>query len=131
MKLYINELAPWEKKRKFFDDQIYRREMVHGVDKMNKALKAQLVSNIINSEETVIGQQKISEGLDSLADSLGSIENGINSIGAVFEWGISEIVWQMEQNRQVLKQILEVLMAPLDTQAKERKKRADKAFANE
>jgi tetratricopeptide (TPR) repeat protein len=39
-------------------------------------------------------------------------------------------VWQIEQNRAVLKTILEVLSAPLDTQAKELRKRAEEAYAN-
>jgi tetratricopeptide (TPR) repeat protein len=39
-------------------------------------------------------------------------------------------VWQIEQNRAVLKSILEVLMAPIDTQAKERRKRAEEAYVN-
>ena len=53
------------------------------------------------------------------------VEQGINELRAAFEWGISEVVWQIEQNRKYLRNILEVLMAPLDTRARERRRRAE------
>ena len=49
---------------------------------------------------------------------------------ASFDFGISEVVWQIEQNRRLLQDILEILAAPLDTQAKELKCRADEAYSN-
>lgn len=44
--------------------------------------------------------------------------------------GFTEIVWQLEQQRFVLEDILRVLQAPLDTQAKELRKRAENAYKN-
>ena len=64
------------------------------------------------------------------SEGFNRVTDGMSSLQASFEWGISEVVWQIEQNRNVLINILEVLMAPLNTQAKERRKRAEEAYAN-
>ena len=130
MPLYINKLAPWEEKRDYLQEQVFRNDMSHNIGNIGKALKKQLALGIQHSKDILISQERISEGIDNLAESLGSIKDGVNAIGAILEWVFSEIVWQLEQNREYLKQIVEVLMAPLDTQARERKKRAEKALAN-
>lgn len=130
MPLYINKLAPWEEKRDYLQEQVFRNDMSHNIGNVDKALKKQLALDIKHSKDILISQERISEGIDNLADSLGSIKDGVNEIGAILEWGFSEIIWQLEQSREYLKQIVEVLMAPLDTKARERKKRAEKALAN-
>jgi tetratricopeptide (TPR) repeat protein len=80
-----------------------------------------------NTNAIIASQDNLREGIDNLAYR---IEDGMEGLKAAFEFGISEVVWQIEQNRQVLKNILEVLMALLDTQAKELRSRAEDAYAN-
>ncbi|ETR65420.1 MAG: hypothetical protein OMM_06049 [Candidatus Magnetoglobus multicellularis str. Araruama] len=89
-------------------------------------LKAQSIA----ANEIVSSQNRIREGVDILSYQLGDVNNGMQGLKAAFEFGISEVVWQIEQNREVLKNILEVLLAPLDTQAKELRKRAEEAYSN-
>lgn len=124
------ELTPWEKRNEYYQNvqlgkNIKKQTEVlsHQTKEMLKA-KAELANQIISS------QQRISEGIDNVVYGLERVEEGIYGLRAAFEFGISEVVWQIEQNREILENILEVLRAPLDTAAKELRKRAEDAYAN-
>jgi tetratricopeptide (TPR) repeat protein len=93
---------------------------------IDRVVKAQIetADNIIVSQERIISEiDRAALGIDRVAD-------GLESLAATFEWGFSELVWQLEEQREILRDILRVLQAPLDTQAKELKKRAEYAYRN-
>jgi len=85
----------------------------------------QAADDIIASQEQARKELKaeLSLGIDDIVE-------GLDGMKSTFEWGFSELVWQIEKQREVLKGILETLQKPLDTQAKELKKRADRAYRN-
>ena len=87
-------------------------------------------AQLASTSAVIVSHDRIEEGIDSLAYAVQDVEQGICGLKAAFEWGISEVVWQIELSRKVLTNILQVLMAPLDTQAKELRKRAEEAYAN-
>lgn len=78
----------------------------------------------------IVSQNRISSGIDETTLGIDRLYDGLESLAAAFDWGFSELVWQLEQQREVLTNILERLELPLDTQAKELKKRAEKAYRN-
>ncbi len=47
------------------------------------------------------------------------IGNGILGIKAAFEWGISDVVWQIEQDRVRLKDILKTLYTSFSKRTRE------------
>jgi len=128
--LYLNELAPWERKNEYYHTIQLGKDIKKQTNIINNQTKAMIASQIASTNAIISSQERISEGIDVVACGIDRVEQGIYELKATFEWGISEVVWQIEQNRAVLKDILEVLMAPLDTQAKERRKRAEEAYAN-
>lgn len=130
MPLYLNELAPWERKNEYYHTIQLGKDVKKQTNIINNQTKAMIASQIASTNAIISSQERISEGIDVVACGIDRVEQGIYELKATFEWGISEVVWQIEQNRAVLKDILEVLMAPLDTQAKERRKRAEEAYAN-
>lgn len=130
MKLYLNELAPWERKDEYFRHIQLGKDVKSQTAILQDAINNQTRAQLASSSAIIASQERISEGLGELSVGFDRIEQGIESLQATFEWGISEVVWQIEQNREVLKNILEILMSPIDTQAKERRKRAEKAFSN-
>ena len=130
MKLYLNELAPWERKKEYYSNIQLGKDVKEQTQIVNQQTKAMIASQIASTSAVIASQDRISEGIDSLSLGVEHVEQGIYELKSAFEWGISEVVWQIEQNREMLKDILEVLMAPLDTQAKERRKRAEEAYAN-
>ena len=130
MPLYLNELAPWERKNEYYHTIQLGKDVKEQTNIINNQTKAMIASQIASTNAVIASQERISEGIDAVVCGNDRVEEGIYELKAAFEWGISEVVWQIEQNRAVLKDILEVLMAPLDTQAKERRKRAEEAYAN-
>lgn len=132
--MYLNKLAPWEEKKQYH--QVIRlgnnlREQTEALKSASQAqVRAQLESanSIIASNEYV--SSVIEKGLDELSVGINDISNGLYGLRSAFEWGISEVVWQIEQSNKYLRDILEVLMAPLDTKAKELKRRAEDAYSN-
>lgn len=130
MPLYLNELAPWERKNEYYHTIQLGKDVKEQTNIINKQTKAMIASQIASTNAIIASQERISEGIDAVVCGVDRVEQGIYELKSVFEWGISEVVWQIEQNRAVLKDILEVLMEPLDTQAKERRKRAEEAYAN-
>jgi hypothetical protein len=110
-------------------------ELGKDVDTLIRILKhqtdAKLASQAASANAIIVSQDSIREGIHNLSYGIESIAEGLDGLKAAFEFGISEVLWQIEQQREVLKSILEVLMAPLDTEAKELRRRAEDAYAND
>jgi len=84
-------------------------------------------SQVEAANAIIISQARIADKIDI---ETREITEGFQELQATFDWGFTELIWQIEQQREVLKDILKVLQAPLDTQAKELKKRAEYAYRN-
>lgn len=91
-----------------------------------KIVSAQLKA----ADRIIVSQDRIASGIDKVAVGVDRVADGLEGLASAFEWGFSEMVWQLEQQRTILEEILKVLQAPLDTQAKELKKRAENAYWN-
>jgi tetratricopeptide (TPR) repeat protein len=59
-----------------------------------------------------------------------TIEDGFQGLRESFSWGLARICWQMEQDREVYRDILHTLQTPLATVALELRKRAETALMN-
>jgi len=130
MNLYLNELAPWERKNEYYRHIELGRDAREQTAVIKGQTEALIATQLASTNAIIASQERVAEGIDKVAYGVERVEQGIYELKAAFEWGISEVVWQIEQNRKVLRSILEVLMAPLDTQAKERRKRAENAYSN-
>ena len=89
------------------------------------------VDRVIDSQLTIAeNQEEISSALSDVSDELSRVGRGLEEIAMAITWGFEELARQMEQQRGVLNRILERIEAPLDTQAREMKKRAINAYKN-
>jgi tetratricopeptide (TPR) repeat protein len=70
----------------------------------------------------------ISDGLTHISAQVRQVSGEVEALRADFNWAMGALYWQMEAQQQQLKRILDVLQEPLDTQAKELRKRAVKAY---
>ncbi|MBA7620958.1 hypothetical protein ES703_28314 [subsurface metagenome] len=95
-------------------------------DQTNKIVKAQLKA----ADRIIVSQDRIADELSVISSELLDISGGIEEIQTTLDWGFSEVIWQLELQTEVIKNILKVIQAPLDTQAKELKERADEAYRN-
>ena len=141
MKSYINELAPWERKNEYFHNIQLGKDVRNQTALLQTALQKQAKQQLLSVNSIVASQNMVKSSIDEMKYSVSNltsvtekgffdVSKGLQGLQNSFEWGISEVVWQIEQNRKILKNILEVLMAPLDTQAKELRYRAEEAYAN-
>lgn len=134
MPLYLNELAPWERKNEYFSKIELGKDIKEQAQAVaaatNQLVAAQLATanSIVASQEYI--RETISSGVNKIACGIDGVKQGLEGMQSSFEFGISEVVWQLEQNRQSLRDILDVLSAPLDTQSKELRRRAEDAYAN-
>lgn len=89
------------------------------------------IGAIIGSTNSIIASQhRIAEGIDKAYLQRERAINSLEEAKAIFEWGFSDIIWTLEQQRDVLLDMLNVLQQPLDTKAKELRKRGEEAFKN-
>ncbi len=123
-------LVPWKRKSVHYSAIQLGKDVKAQTKAISEQTEALVAVQIASANEIISSQERIEEGIDKVAYEIGRVEEGISGLKAAFEWGISEVVWQIEQNRHVLQGILQVLMAPLDTQAKELRRRAEDAYAN-
>ena len=130
MSLYLNELSPWERKQEYYNTIQLGKDVRTQTGVISRSTQAMIAAQMASTSVIIASRERISEGIDNLAYGVERVEQGIYGLQAAFEWGISEVVWQIEQNRKELRSILEVLSAPLDTQAKELRKSAEEAYAN-
>jgi tetratricopeptide (TPR) repeat protein len=93
---------------------------------IDRVVKAQIET----ADNIIVSQERIRSEIDRAALGIDRVAEGLDSLAAAFDWGFSELVWQLEEQREILRDILRVLQAPLDTQAKELKKRAEYAYRN-
>lgn len=134
MNLYLNELAPWERKHEYYNNIQLGKDLRSQTELISKQTKVLAATQIAATSRIIASPPRIEEiiqkGFSDFTCKMTDIVDGISGLKAAFEWGISEVVWQIEQNRVVLKDILQILMEPLDTQAKELKRRAVDAYSN-
>jgi len=126
----ITDLTSWERRQEYYNTIQLGKDVRTQTQVLSNATRAMLTAQAASTNAIITSQERIREGIEDLAYGIDEVREGIYGLKAAFEFGISEVVWQIEQNRTILKSILEVLMAPLDTQAKELRKRAEDAYAN-
>ncbi|MFN2453372.1 MAG: hypothetical protein ABR577_04050 [Pyrinomonadaceae bacterium] len=92
------------------------------------ALSGEVVSglNVLSSD--------ISRGFGALSNSIDfgfdRLANGIDQLNADFNLMMGDVIWKLEVQSDTLASILRTLQAPLDTQAKELRFRAEDAYQN-
>jgi len=127
---YLYTLSPWERRKEYYA----AIQLTEDVARLTEAISLQTGTRarqqLSAASEIVAGQASINEAVNLLALDVGEVARGVEGLQACFEWGISTLVWQIEQSRAELRSILQLLQAPLDTQAKERRRRAEEALAN-
>lgn len=130
MTKYLNELAPWESTNEYYSGIELGKKLSSQIDAIDKSTTKMVQTQLESAHSAIVSHDRIVEGLDAVACGVDRVADGIYGLRAAFEWGISKVVWQIEQNRKVLRSVLEVLSAPLDTQARELRARAEDAYAN-
>lgn len=139
-----SEIILYDRRRLLEENTLSNRALVRSSNKTQAAartiretlvsLNKDFQSSNRDSQEglsqLIASNERQEETLQDITNGVWDISDGIKALGSAFTWGIAEVLHQFETQRQELRQIVEVLEAPLETQAKELKKRAEDAYEN-
>ena len=128
MNAYLNKLAPWEIKQEYYRDIHLGEDVKIQTELLNKQTKAFISTKLASADSIIASQERISEGIDCSTYGIERVKKGIDELRAAFEWGIDDVVWQIESSKEILKSIFEVFNANVDTNAREVKKEAEEAY---
>jgi tetratricopeptide (TPR) repeat protein len=122
MSMSNQDLARFE--RRLADWEItHSMQFERGIDRIVDA-------NLKHTYRVIVSQERIESGIDKVALGIDKVANRLRNLESAFMWYHLDIVWRLELQRETLRRILEVLQAPLDTQAKELRKTAEDAYRN-
>jgi tetratricopeptide (TPR) repeat protein len=125
IKTYEIRFAEWKMIHPFLDTE----DIIKGMfiqQEVSRIVYAQLES----ADRIVVSQERLNQGIDKVAYNIERVNEGIDSLRSAFEWGLGAIIWKLEQQTEILQKILEVLQAPLETEALELRRRAENAYNN-
>jgi tetratricopeptide (TPR) repeat protein len=94
------------------------------VKQVNRVRAAQLEA----VDRIVVSQWDVKRGIAETARQVEEMVAGVEHLNSTFQWGLSEIIWQLEEQGDTLRRILEALQKPLTTQAIELRDRASRAY---
>jgi len=137
-----------------WNDYVNNRDLIIGFERAlakpssSRAIAIQLGgASYQNAREAGLGSlpDRVEVGLSTLGGELHSsirdightlefgldqLSEGIDQLNADFHVLMGDVVWRLENQNSTLKSILKTLQAPLDTAAKELRRRAEDAYQN-
>lgn len=124
----ILDLSPYERRNEYFKTVQLGSDVKTQNKLIAQAAKLQLESQLYNTDRIIASNDRISSYIEDLSHGIDGVVEGISELKATFEWGISEVVWQIEQNRKELESINAGIWHPFDAAARNKKELAQKAF---
>lgn len=82
------------------------------------------------ASRSFVSADRIHESLHLVSGQMRGVESAIGMLVSSVDSGFAEVSYELHVQSDYLKQILEVLQAPLDTQSRELRRRAQDAYAN-
>ena len=124
----ILDLSPYEKRKEYFSTVQVGSDTKKQNRLIAQAAILQLESQLYNTDRIIASNDRIASYVKDLSHGINGVVEGISELKATFEWGISEVVWQMEQNRKELASINAGIWHPFDAAARNKKELAQKAY---
>jgi tetratricopeptide (TPR) repeat protein len=109
--IYNKELAPWEKKPAYFKNVRfgYMENIQNNFLQIKEGMAIQNETFLKSANSDFITPETRQEALSFLILDDESISEGISGIKASFEWGISDVLWLIEQQRSIFKNLMNSL----------------------
>ena len=105
-KTYSKELAPWEQKSKHFKNvrSGYLKDIQQNIDMLLDGIRSQIQNRLESSKKIIVSNDIISDVIDYFSIDEAHVAQGILGAGPAFEWGVSDVLWKIEQNSSFFKQ---------------------------
>ena len=130
MDTYVKDLAPWEKKNKYYRDISLGKDTASQINAISNQTREMIASQISSKNELIASKKIANSVIDNFVYKTENVANGILGLKAAFEWGISDVVWQIELKNQELKNVLNVIYAPHGIRMKDFRRQAEEAYDN-
>jgi WD40 repeat protein len=125
----------WEE---YLEHQGFKDDIVNGLERQARDVVAAQAESTRSLDRgfgaLIAGQQEMNavlrDGFEAVSFGLDQIAEGIEALRADFDWAMGAVLWKLEMQQAVLRDILATLQAPLDTVAKELRRRAEDGYLN-
>ena len=106
--VFNKELSPWEKKPAFFRNVRfgYLEDIQKNIDALKEGIQTQNEAWLKSASTAFIHPDRRSEAQEFFQIDETDIAQGISGLKASFEWGISDVLWLIEQQRKDFQQLI-------------------------
>jgi hypothetical protein len=122
MLAYSREIISWEE---YLQKNPFDEDIKNGISRRDVALDTAIAPMQWITNDIIATHEQATEAIQKASEPT---KVGLIDLGACFDWGMGKVLWKFEIQEEQLTGILEPLQAPLDTQAKELRKRAEYAY---
>ncbi len=91
---------------------------------LEKQANEMIVVRMLSTSDIISCRKRSTEGVKD-------VKEGITGIKSAFRWRIADVIWQIEQNRTALQELLAIFDTSLTSKAKLLRKMGNRAFAND
>jgi len=130
MDRYLDKLAPWEKRKVYYSDI----KPGNNIKEMKEALKKQtqkmIAAQIVSADPIIASPERILDAADDIEYDISSIGQGMRGLNAAFEWGISDVVWLIEKDKEDFKEIMRAICGTSNKQIGMLRDKAEEAYAS-
>jgi hypothetical protein len=106
MDTYLEELAPWEERRTYYSNIKPGNKIIEVKEVLMKQTKKMISAQIAPADSIISSQGRKEDVIHDIEYDMKSIRQGMRGLKAAFEWGISDVVWLIEKDREDLKSII-------------------------
>lgn len=122
MLIYSRDAMSWEE---YLQLNVFDEDIKDRIRRSGDSLAPEIAALQWTTNEIIATEEKAAK-IISAAGTTTSYRLG--GLSARFDWAMGKVLWKLEIQQSELAEILEPLQAPLDTQAKELRKRAETAY---
>lgn len=130
MDTYLDTLAPWEEKRAYYSNIKPGNKIVELKESLKKQTLRMISAQIAPADSIISSQGRKDDVIHDIEYDMKSIGQGMRGLKAAFEWGISDVVWLIEKDREDLKGIIMALCGASDKQINTLREKAEDAYAS-
>ena len=130
MKRYKDGLVPRDIKKGFYRNIELGKDVVLQRIEIGNQIREMITSHVGLSGTSNTNREAINASINLLSYDNRDIGNGMYGLKASFEWNISEVVWQMEQNVQEFKDMIKIIYASLEPSVAELRFLAQEDYEN-
>ena len=128
MKRYKDGLVPRDIKKGFYRNIELGKDVVLQRIEIGNQIREMITSHVGLSGTSNTNREAINASINLLSYDNRDIGNGMYGLKASFEWNISEVVWQIEQNVQEFKDMIKIIYASLEPSVAELRFLAQEAY---